>query len=97
MWARRIASTLIFHLTCHVIVERSRLSVFLRFCPHLHALLQEPQRPQPRFLVAVDKTPCASAHWSGMSGCFANPTPNTVYEPNSYSCMKRGAHADQSP
>ena len=21
--------------------------------------------------------PCASAHWSGMSGCLANPTPNT--------------------
>ena len=26
--------------------------------------------------------PCASAHWSGMSGCLANRTPNTGYEPN---------------
>ena len=25
--------------------------------------------------------PCASAHWSGMSGCLANPAPNTGYEP----------------
>ena len=23
--------------------------------------------------------PCASARWSGMSGCLANPTPNTGY------------------
>ena len=26
--------------------------------------------------------PCASAHWSGMSGCLANATPHTGYEPN---------------
>ena len=36
-------------------------------CTHFH---------QPR-LVAVDKTPVPPAHWSGMSGCWANPTPNT--------------------
>ena len=25
--------------------------------------------------------PCTSAHWSGMSGCLATPTPHTGYEP----------------
>ena len=29
-----------------------------------------------------DETPALSVHWSGMSGCLANPTPNTGYEPN---------------
>ena len=33
------------------------------------------------------QNPCASAHWSGMSGCLANPTPNTGHEPNFYSYM----------
>ena len=33
--------------------------------------------------------PCASAHWSGMCGCLANPTPNTGYEPNFYSYMDK--------
>ena len=32
------------------------------------------------------RTPCASAHWSAMSGCLATPTPNTGYEPNFYGC-----------
>ena len=27
-------------------------------------------------------TPCASSHWSGMSGCLANPTQHTGDEPN---------------
>ena len=31
--------------------------------------------------------PCASANWSGMSGCLANLTSNTGYEPNFYSYM----------
>ena len=31
--------------------------------------------------------PCASAHWSGMSGCLADLTSNTGYEPNFYSYM----------
>ena len=30
---------------------------------------------------------CASDHWSGMSGCLANPTPHSGYEPNFYSYM----------
>ena len=31
--------------------------------------------------------PCTSAHWSGMSGCLANLTSNTGYEPNFHSHM----------
>ena len=31
--------------------------------------------------------PRASAHWSGLSGCLAKPTPRTGYEPNFHSCM----------
>ena len=31
--------------------------------------------------------PCASAHWSGMSGCLANPTPHTHY--GEFSCELR--------
>ena len=27
---------------------------------------------------------CPSAHWSGISGCLANPTPHTGNEPNIY-------------
>ena len=34
------------------------------------------------------RNPCPPAHWSGMSGCFANPTSNTGYEPNFHSFMK---------
>ena len=30
---------------------------------------------------------CASAHWRGTSGCLANPTPHTGYEPNFYTYM----------
>ena len=34
-------------------------------------------------LLAVTRSnTCTSAHWSGMSGCWANPTPHTSYEPN---------------
>ena len=31
--------------------------------------------------------PCALAHWSGMSGCLANPTPHAGHEPNFYTYM----------
>ena len=40
--------------------------------------------------------PCPSAHWSGMSGCLANPTPNTGKDPNFCAYHQRGAHADQT-
>ena len=33
-------------------------------------------------LAVTRSNPCTSAHWSGMSGCLANPTPHTGYEPN---------------
>ena len=35
----------------------------------------------------TSQNPCASAHWSGMSGCFSNLTPKTGYEPNFVSYM----------
>ena len=64
--------------------ERSVFS-FLKSYPHLHARLPGPLRRQPR-LVAVEN-PCASAHWSGVCGCFANPTANTGDELNFYRYM----------
>ena len=63
------------HLVCHVIVERS-------VCPL-------PSGPVLIYMLCVKNLSdlnlvwwqwtnlCASAHWSGMSGCLANPTPNT--------------------
>ena len=33
-------------------------------------------------LAGTRSLPCVSARWSGMSGCLANPTPGTGYEPN---------------
>ena len=32
-------------------------------------------------LAGTRSPPCVSARWSGMSGCVANPTPDTGYEP----------------
>ena len=42
--------------------------------------------------VGSRQNPCASAHWSGMSGYFANPTPNTGYEPNFYRSYMNEEH-----
>ena len=61
---------------------KSRLSVSLWSCPHLHSLCREPQRPWLRLVAVGKNSTCAYAHWSGMSGCLANPTTNTGYKPN---------------
>ena len=63
-----------------------RLVDSLRSRPHPPALWQDPQRSWTS-LGRSRVNPCASAHWSGMSGCLANPTPNTGYEPNFYSYL----------
>ena len=39
-------------------------------------------------------TSCSSAHWSGMSGCLANPTPHAGYESNF--CTYRSARRSTS-
>ena len=64
-----------FHLVCHVFVKRS-------FCPfpsgHVLTSMLFVSRPSA-FSTSFGgsrQEPCASAHWSGMSGCLANPTPN---------------------
>ena len=38
-------------------------------------------------------SPCVSARWSGMSGCIANPTPDTGYEPK----FRVDANDEQTP
>ena len=43
-------------------------------------LCHDPQRRQ-RPLTGTRSVPCVSARWSGMSGCIANPTPDTRHEP----------------
>ena len=47
--------------------------------------------------VGRKQNPCASAHWSGMSGRLADPTQHTGYEPNFLQPHQRGAHTDPSP
>ena len=61
---------------------------FVRFPPrpHLHALCQDPQRPQPR-LVEVDKTPVPRLTGVECLAPWPIPTPNTGYEPNFHSYM----------
>ena len=75
-----------FHLVCHVLVKRS-------FCPfpsgHVLTSMLFVSRPSASSTSfgGSRQEPCASAHWSGMSGCLANPTPNTGYEPKFHSYM----------
>ena len=63
-----------------------RSSVFLQSYPHLLARLPRTSATSTSF-VGSGQNLCASAHWSGMSGRLANPTQNTGYEPNLYSCI----------
>ena len=56
----------------------------LRSRPHLPALCQDQQRPQPPW-VEVEWT--LVSPFTGVSGCLANPTPHTGFEPNFYSYM----------
>ena len=48
-------------------------------CLSLHRLICSLSRPSASStsLERSRMNPCASAHWSGMSGCLANPTPHT--------------------
>ena len=66
-----------FHLVRHVFVERPFPSASLLSLHRLPVLCHDPQRHLPRWK-GTDKTPRASADWSGMSGCMANPTQNLV-------------------
>ena len=65
-----------YHLACHVIVGRS-------VCPFSSSLVLTLACPTSRTSATSTsfgdsgQNPCASARWSGMSGCLANPTPNT--------------------
>ena len=73
-----------FHLVHHVFVERS-------VCP-FPPVLSSPTCSVSRTSATTNsfggcgRNLCAS-DWSGMSGCLANPTPNTGCEPNFYSYM----------
>ena len=71
---------------------------FLRFSLVASSLTCSLSRPSASS-ISLERTrlnPWPSAHWSGMSGCLAHPTPNTGHEPN-FCLHKRGAHADQPP
>ena len=60
-----------FHLVCQVLVERSLCPFASGHRPHLHALYEDPQRPQPRLLVSRDNTLCLSSRM----GLFAQSDP----------------------
>ena len=53
------------------------LVAFLLLLPHVPILCQDPFASSTS-LERSGVNPCASAHWSGMPGCLANPTPHTL-------------------
>ena len=55
---------------CHVLV----------WCACHCSLLRHSASSTP--LARTRSNPCTSAHWSGMSGCLANPTPHTASRRN---------------
>ena len=65
------------------------MSLSSRFPPVASSPISSLSRPSASWtsLQMSRTTPCASARWSGRSGCLANPTPHTNFEPNFYTNM----------
>ena len=82
----QVKRSLCYVFVCTHIVGRSVCPFFFLSCPHLHARLPEPQRPQPR-LLAVDETPVPPI--TGVECLAALPIrPQTqVMSPTFYSYM----------
>ena len=68
---------------CHLFVMSLLGVLFTRFPPVASSPASSLSRPSAS-TTSLERTrlnPCSSSHWSGMSGCFATPTPHTGYEP----------------
>ena len=77
-------SVALFYHHCHLFVMSLLNVPFIRFPPVASSPTCSLSRrsASTTSLERARLNACSSAHWSGMSGCFANLTQNTGYEPN---------------